>query len=206
MLRPPGFRGVAFTQAGDGDPFADDEARSRISQELEVSQNWATVSQVHGAGVAVADEPGIVGDADAIVTSERDLALAVKTADCVPIVIEAEDAVGVVHAGWRGIEAGVIESTLAAMVESGHHPIRAAVGPAIGPCCYEVGPEVVEAVGSRASTTWGTNSVDLWSAASDRLDVAVVWRADVCTMCGDDYSSHRRDQTKARQAGIGWMP
>ena len=206
MLRPPGFRGAAFTQAKDGDPFVDEAARTSISLDLGIPNRWATVNQVHGAGVVSATSPGVVAEADAAYTAERDLAIAVKTADCVPIVIEAEGAVGVVHAGWRGISAGVIESAVGALTEAGHHPQKAAIGPSIGPCCYEVGKAVADAVGHNASTSWGTPSVDLWSAAKERLALDEVWTAGECTMCGGDYNSYRRDRTQRRQAGIGWLP
>lgn len=142
-------------------------------------------------------------------TSRIGLPIAVKTADCLPIVLEAERAVAVVHAGWRGVAAGVLAAAVGAMHATDHVPVRAAIGPSIGPCCYEVGPEVAAEIGFPAVTTWGTPGVDLWAAAAahlEKLEVNSVWTAGVCTMCGEDFNSHRADGTAHRQAGIGWLP
>lgn len=210
MLRPAGFRGAAFSDRDDGDPFVDANARRRIAVALGISDEWATVTQVHGASVAVAGAPGDLGEADAVITGEVGLPLAVKTADCVPIVLEAEAGVGVVHAGWRGLRDGIVTSTVEAMRRAGHDPERAAIGPAIGPCCYEVGPEVTAALGHISTTRDGSTSVNLAAAAADVLrdgaGVDTVWAAGQCTMCSGSFNSHRQDGTPRRQAGIGWLP
>ena len=206
MIRPPGFRGAAFTNAQDGDPFGDVDARAGISAALQVTDEWATVSQVHGNVVKQALTAGDAGDADAVFTTVASLPVAVKTADCVPVVIESPGAVAAVHAGWRGMAAGVLRAATETMSGLGERPTRAAIGPAIGPCCYEVGEEVVNAVGFEGRTSWGTRSVDLVGAATEQLAGLDVWAAGECTRCGTGYHSFRRDQTDSRQAGIGWIP
>ena len=109
MIRPPGFAGAAFGTTASGDLRADTARRVMVSEELGISPDWAFVHQVHGATVAVATEPGNLGDADAIVSSSLGLPIAVATADCVAVIIEARDAVAVVHAGWRAGSSAIPE-------------------------------------------------------------------------------------------------
>ena len=206
MIRPPGFGGTAFSAATDGDLRADRSARRVVSAALGIDDRWATVRQVHGSAVAVADRPGDQGEADAIVTTVPGLGLAVFTADCIPIVLEGPGVVAVVHAGWRGLVAGVVASARTAMEALGRPPLRAALGPAIGPCCFEVGPEVAARfAGYRSETTWGTVSVNLRAAAAASMTGIEVWTDPGCTRCGAGFFSHRRDGAPARQAGIGWV-
>ncbi|MDH3306134.1 MAG: polyphenol oxidase family protein [Acidimicrobiia bacterium] len=203
MIRPPGFRGAAFSEASDGDLRAGD--RSGVARRLGISPEWATVRQVHGRSVVLAGAPGELSAADALVTEEVGLPVAVFTADCMGIVIEADRALAVVHAGWRGVVAGAIDEAVDYLVERGHTPIRAAIGPAIGPCCYEVGPEVASEFASGSKTTWGTTSVDLPTAAALRLKDIEIWVDGRCTRCEPGFFSHRRDGDVRRLAAIGWL-
>lgn len=205
MIRPPGFRGAAFASALDGDPMLDPPARLRLCTELGIPQAWASVRQVHGSGVLEADRPGVVGKADAVFTRRPGLPVAIRTADCVPVVLESPGAVAVVHAGWRGLAAGVVTGAVATMAEVGETPSRAAIGPAIGPCCYEVGDDVLSGLGGFESrTTWGTTSIDLRAAVRAQLDGVEVWTLEACTMCSGGYHSHRRDRSAGRQATLAW--
>ena len=106
--------------------------------------------QVHGVRVVWTRAQGELGDADAVFTRERGLRVGVITADCVPILLAAGNTVGAVHAGWRGLAAGVIENALAelAQAEPGA-AISAAVGPCIGGCCYEVDAPVLSPLRAR---------------------------------------------------------
>jgi copper oxidase (laccase) domain-containing protein len=135
------------------------------------------------------------------------LPLAVGTADCLPIVIEGRTSVAVVHAGWRGLAAGVVESALEAMIGAGDAPLRAAIGPAIGPCCYEVGGDVTDRFpGFEARTTWGAPSVDLKGAASVKLAGLELWVSPRCTMTDPELWSHRGAGTRLRQVAVAWVP
>lgn len=177
-----------------------------MAEALGISDKWAWMRQVHGDGVAVVAEPGLAGESDALVTTTLGLPLAVTTADCVPVVMHARAGVAVVHAGWRGLAAGVIDRAVDSLREEAGAPVRAAIGPSIGPCCYEVGDEVVSALGVDASeTTWGSPSVDLWSIAESRLAAFEVWRADLCTHCEADFHSYRESGTDLRQTSVGWL-
>lgn len=158
--------------------------------------------QVHGGSVLRVSRPGAAGEADALLTEEPGLPLAVRTADCVPVVIHGDTAVAVVHAGWRGLAAGVVANAMAAL--RAHHPRRAAIGPSIGPCCYEVGTEVIDVLGVPATTTWGTASADLWTAAERQLKDVEVWRADLCTQCESHFHSYRASGTELRQTTVAW--
>lgn len=206
MIRPPGFRGVAFTNARDGDLRNDLAARRLIATDLDVASNWATVRQVHGGRVVEARGPGDLGDADAIHTERSGLPAAVFTADCLAVALEADDGVGIAHAGWRGVVAGVVATLRTAMSKAGRIPVRAAIGPGIGLCCFEVGDEVAEQFPAhRSTTTWGTQSVDLPAAVASQLVGLDVWQSETCTRCADGFFSHRRDGTAARMAGIVWL-
>jgi YfiH family protein len=207
MILPGGFRGAAFGTADEGDLRNDGAARTAAARSLGISPEWATVRQVHGNRVVEADAAGDLGEADAIITRRPGLPAAVATADCVPVIIEAEDAVAVVHAGWRGAAAGVVQKAAECLAGLGSVPVRAAIGPAIGPCCYEVGPEVVERFPDHAGTTsWGSPSVDLAGFVAAALGDIEIWASGECTFTSDELHSYRRDRTQLRQVAVGWLP
>lgn len=206
MKRPPGVDGVAFTDAHDGDQRNDLTARSAVSAWLGISRDWATVRQVHGTALTRAAAPGELAAADALWSDVRGLPLAVFTADCFGVVLRAESAVGVAHAGWRGATEGVVAALREEMTSSGHAPHRAAIGPGIGPCCFEVGPGVAERFGEDLEETrWGTVSVDLASALRRQLDGLDIWVSGACTMHEMTLFSHRRSGTTLRNATIAWV-
>lgn len=207
MIRPPGFAGVAFGTAESGDLRVDHRRRRLFADELGISADWAFVAQVHSAVVVAANRPGDLGDADAIVVYRRDIPGAIATADCVPVVIEAQGATAVIHAGWRGAAAGIVRTVVETLRSSGHNPVRAAIGPAIGPCCYEVGAEVADLFpGYVEVTTWGSTSIDIPGYLEDQLAELEVWRSDECTFTSDRLHSWRRDHTKQRQVTVAWLP
>lgn len=171
---------------------------------------WHLMGQVHGADVGVveaATPSGVeVRGVDALVTAEEERVLGVATADCVPVLLATDEAVGAVHAGRRGVQAGVVAAAVAALPGNG---LRAVVGPAIGGCCYEVPAamqaEVLEvAPAAEATTTWGTPSLDLPVAVVEDLVGlgAEVTRLASCTRCDDGWFSHRADPGAGRQFGL----
>ncbi|MDP8958231.1 MAG: polyphenol oxidase family protein [Actinomycetota bacterium] len=207
MIRPEGFRATAFSSAWEGDARADRGARFALAARLGIPPRWATVRQVHGSRVVEATGSGLLADADGLLTRRAGLPISVATADCLPIAVECERGVGMVHAGWRGLAAGVVETLLEALQSAGLEPHRAAIGPGIGPCCFQVGPEVAAHFPHRQSgTSWGAPSVDLWGAAEDALSGIPVWRSDRCTRCRPEYFSYRRDGTAGRQVAVAWLP
>ena len=164
--------------------------------------------QVHGARVERrADARGAVAESDGQATAERGLAALVLTADCLPVALVAPQAVAMLHAGWRGLAAGVLEEGVDALRELGADgAIEAAIGPGAGGCCYEVGPEVHAALGHEPAR----GPVDLKAIARERLTaagVATVHDSGLCTICSPPelFFSHRRDGgVTGRQAGVAW--
>lgn len=170
-------------------------------------------TQVHGSRVVVVSEappPREVvdaGECDALVTPLAGVALVVQTADCVPVILAAPDAVGVVHAGWRGAAAGVARTAVEAFLSRtrDRDSVRAWMGPAIGPCCYEVGPEVASRFAPRLSRPSNGDRflLDLPAAVRHELEEAGIrpdriMQPPGCTMCGGDrYASYRRDGERA---------
>jgi YfiH family protein len=178
------------------------------------------MNQVHGADVAVVDEPWgerAVPEVDAIVTARRGLALAVLTADCVPVLL-ADPVAGVVaaaHAGRPGMVKGVVPAAVRAMAELGAEPGRivARTGPSVCGRCYEV-PEPMRAEvaavepAAHAETSWGTPAVDVSAgvhAQLDRLGVCDRAQSPVCTLESGDHFSYRRDRTTGRLASYVWL-
>jgi len=165
---------------------------------------------VHGATVVRVSHPGehAGAEADAAVTTTAGCRLAVRTADCVPIVLTGRSTVGVIHAGWRGLAAGVVEAAVAAMdgdVTAAH------VGPHIRPGCYEFGErdldEVARVLGDpvRSTTAWGTPGLDLATAVRRALGSIPVVDAGACTACSDLYFSWRARGEHERFATIAWL-
>jgi YfiH family protein len=175
---------------------------------------WSWLRQVHGATVHRVLTPGGVqgADGDALVTDVPDVALAVFTADCAPVALASpEGVVGVVHAGWRGIEAGVIEAAVESMRGLGATSIAAALGPCIRPGCYEFGADDLDRLASRFGPSvraWATNgrpALDLPAAvvaALGRCGGELVADRGDCTACSDEWFSHRARGEGERQATI----
>ena len=165
--------------------------------------------QVHGADALVADRRGRLGDGDALVTTRPGLPIAVRVADCAPIALLADGVVGVVHAGWRGITAGVIPAAVEAMRDLGAGDIRAVLGPCIHAECYEFGAEALDAMAAqlgdavRGTTSWGTPALDVVAAV--RAFLPDVEDESVCTACSPDHWSHRARGDRERQAVVAWL-
>jgi YfiH family protein len=164
----------------------------------------ATLHQIHSDIVVYADSDGCLGEGDALLSDKPGLLVGVKTADCLPILL-ADDrhrAVAAVHAGWRGTVAGVSLSTFKAMADRwGTRPqdLHAAIGPGIGRCCFEVGPEVAVQFGKPGQRTQidlaETNRRQLVEAG---LSPERIYLADLCTFCHPDkFHSFRRDRERA---------
>lgn len=146
-------------------------------------------------------------EADGQATALAGVATMVLSADCLPVALGCEGAVAMVHAGWRGLAAGVLEEGVRALAELGDGgEIVAVVGPCAGGCCYEVGAEVHDAFGGAHRDG---PRIDLRAIAHDRLlaaGVAQVHHQRACTICDEHFFSHRREGARAgRQAGVAWL-
>ena len=230
--RPPGPYTVAFStrlggvsegtfaslnlgkQTGD-EPARVFENRAHLCHELEIDPARATMArQLHGAVARRAEPKGLLSEdvdlpeCDALWSEQPGQGMLLVTADCLPIALAREDGerpgLALVHAGWRGLLAGVIESAARAL---GRGRIRAALGPAIGPCCFEVSDEVA----ARFRRQFGREvaqgrSVDLWLAAEKALESAgcsQIERVGICTSCHPElFFSHRRDDGHTGRQGV----
>ena len=198
----------------DDDPERVVENRRLLCGSIGVDAETTTMAwQAHGARVLQADGRGIVRPGtplercDGLWTQERDRGLMLLTADCLPVALARENGrpgLAVLHVGWRGLLEGIVEAGVEAL---GGGPLQAAVGPGIGPCCFEVGEEVAEPFRARfgAEILVGRN-LDLVEATERALRAAgcdSVERVDLCTSCEEElFFSHRRDQGVTGRQGI----
>lgn len=211
---------VCFTAKGDGDmgdlSGADPVVRAR--RRAVVDRTWTWLTQVHGAGVVVVDRPGGSSGAiaDGAVSARPGVALAVVTADCAPVAFASpEGVIGIAHAGWRGLMAGVIGETVSAMRALGARSVVAALGPCIHHPCYAFGltdlDRAVARLGAevRAETSDGQPALDLPLAVRREVGRAggvLVGDAGVCTACSPDHWSWRARKDRQRQATVVWQP
>jgi polyphenol oxidase len=170
-------------------------------------EGLATLHQIHSSIVIAADGcAGHIGEGDALTASQPGATVAVKTADCVPLLLvdERKRRVAAVHAGWRGTLAAIAQAAIRAL-EADPADVRAAIGPAIGPCCFEVGPEVArefQAIFPERADLDARTTLDLVEA-NRRLLIAAgigperIHCANLCTRCRDEFHSFRRDRERA---------
>jgi purine-nucleoside/S-methyl-5'-thioadenosine phosphorylase / adenosine deaminase len=198
-----------------GDPEVR-ENRHRLCAALDIDPGGVLIGrQVHEALVRRHEEatvpslfaepaPGLP-EADGQATDRPGLAPLVFVADCLPVALAGPRGVAMIHCGWRGMAAGIV-----------HHGVEeveataAAVGPSIGPCCYEVGEEVLGAFGPLGDGIASGRMLDLREVVRrllERAGVDQVEISDLCTSCNPDlFFSHRRDQGRTgRQAGLMWL-
>ena len=202
----------------DDDPALVARNRALLRRLLPSEPAWLT--QVHGVAVldaaALPDQP----TADACISSTRGAVCVMMTADCLPVLFSdrAGTVVGAAHAGWRGLAAGVLEATVAAMRARGAQDIIAWLGPAIGPEQFEVGAEVREAFLAQQSTAEqafraypgrpGKYLADIYQLARQRLagvDVHEVSGGGLCTVTDPRFYSYRRDKTTGRMGSLIWL-
>jgi YfiH family protein len=170
--------------------------------------------QVHGANLmqheesqaprVFADVVGSPDEVDAHSTASADLTPLVMVADCLPVAIVGPGGVAMAHCGWRGLAGGIVAEAVRAVDAK-----AAAIGPGIGPCCYEVGEEVLSEFDDLDGVAQG-RMLDLPAVATallERAGVSASESADLCTKCNPDlFYSHRRDGARTgRQAGLVWM-
>jgi purine-nucleoside/S-methyl-5'-thioadenosine phosphorylase / adenosine deaminase len=195
-------------QSGDDVERVDENRRIACEAVGADAASLALNFQVHSARVRQA-EPATRGErADGLWTDEPGLPILALAADCLPIVLARVDgsrpAVAVLHAGWRGLLEGIVASGVAAL---GGPALATAIGPGIGPCCYEVGEEVAAPFRVRFGDDIVRESrLDLWTSAERALRAAGVERVDRfdrCTACEPEtFFSHRRDRGRTGRQGV----
>jgi YfiH family protein len=229
---PRGVRALATTRHGGvslapwsslnlGDHVGDEPVavqanRQRLRQLLPDDPRW--LRQVHGVGCVDAANAVVDATADAAFTRQRGVVCAVMTADCLPVLLCDDDAsvVGIAHAGWRGLAAGVIESAVSAMETPGER-LMAWLGPAIGPRAFEVGDEVraafvavdgaaSEAFVPSAEGKWRCDIYRLARQRLARLGIRRIAGADFCTVSEPQrFFSYRREGVTGRMASLIWL-
>jgi YfiH family protein len=232
MFALPGGGRALFTERADGNMSsvsgagaqhgrrAREQLRERtgLARHARGRQVHGTVVRRVGPGEAPLDEgpaweppPGeSLPEADGHATALPGLGVMVLTADCLPVALGSAGAVAMLHAGWRGLAAGVLEEGVRAVRDLGAgEEIVAVIGPGAGACCYEVGAEVHAALGSGGSGGSAAGHIDLHAIARERLLAAGVSRVrdpGICTICDRAFFSHRREGARAgRQAGVAWL-
>jgi YfiH family protein len=199
----------------DDDPARVVVNRTRLCDAVGADPDGATMAwQRHGRTVTRAQPRGIVtpgtvyDHCDGLWSDEPGRAMLLLTADCMPIALARSDGdrpgVGILHAGWRGLLAGIVAAGVRAL---GSRRLATVIGPSIGPCCYEVGEEVAapfrEAFGDDVVRE---GRLDLWTSAERALRAAGVERVerfDVCTFCQPErFFSHRRDHGRTGRQGV----
>lgn len=198
---PPGF-------SADGLRVLLAEAFGFPTPVLIPQQRHTNVVFTFSGGVPKAQPLQVVGVCDALITAERGVALAVQTADCLPVVLAGAGVVSIVHAGWRGLAAGILEKVVRLLaVQFGVEPmaLNAVIGVGIGPCHYPVGPEVMTALTNQLgplSDAASDGRVNLQACAQKALLKAGLSSEKLrvlsgCTACSPNYHSYRRDGPRA---------
>lgn len=219
------FRTLNVGLATNDRPAAVEENRRRVAALIGIPQErWVQSRQVHGCAVRVVAEPPDPSappvEADGAATTLEGVAAVVVTGDCLPVALVARDGVAMLHAGWRGLAAGVLERGVEALRSAGAAgEIHAAIGPAIGVCCYEVDDAVHGAFARYpAQVARQGGRADLKGIARAQLAAAGVaperiHDVGICTMCASPglFHSHRRDSGRGgaardtgRQASAVW--
>jgi YfiH family protein len=199
----PGAR-VAFSTRSAGsvkdDPTPFAHALGLAPERISVAH------QVHGTELAFPDRSRGEGkvEADGQVIAEPGSAAMVLVADCLPVALAGPGGVAMLHCGWRGLAAGIVARGAGAVGAT-----HAAIGPGIGPCCYEVGPEVLEEFGGLGADVADGRMLDLPEVTRRLLHEAGVGEiesAGLCTCCEEElFFSHRRDGDPGRQGGLAWI-
>jgi YfiH family protein len=231
----PGARAVFTTRHGgvSSGPFAtlnlgrltaddpDAVRRNRARLQDRAGGRLAMIRQVHGTRVRkLEDGAGRLPDvteadqqleeADGQATAARGTAPMVLVADCLPVLVAGGGALAVLHVGWRGLAGGIVPHGVSAARELGSEGrLEAAIGPGAGACCYEVSEQVHAMFASYGERARNGANLDLKAVAREQLaraGVGVVHDVGLCTICGGDFFSHRRDRgVTGRQAGVGWL-
>jgi YfiH family protein len=206
----PGARAVFTTRSWGDVRETHDQIAGRLGVKL------VRTKQVHGSKViGVNEQPPATNplelEADGVVTATRGVAPTVITADCLPIVIASPRAVATVHAGWRGLDAGLIANAVARLRELSPGVMNAAIGPGAGICCYEVGDDLHRRFNAHCQDFRRGRNLDLKAIARVQLmeaGVARIHDMGICTICGDagQFFSYRREgPDTGRQAAVAWL-
>jgi len=202
-----------FTSANLGDHVGDEAAsvlENRDQLESQIGMPIVFMNQVHGDTVVLVEEKTNTPTCDALITTERKLAVAVMVADCIPLLLKSDVAVAAVHVGRKGLMNGVARKTIDAMRDLGAEVIHSYIGPNICGSCYEVGADIFNEVVSKypssdSSSRTGKATLDLVSGLKTDLKDTVLLDLSSCVLEDKNSFSYRRDGITGRQAGVIWL-
>ena len=196
MIRSQNINNAFFSSANDG-------SLEEILETIGFQNQVATMDQTHSSEIAFADS-NISYKCDAIYTNKIKLPLVVKTADCVPLLMESSKGVSATHAGWRGLEKSIFEKSLDIHEISS---LKISIGPHARKCCYEVGAELLETFNNSINKVNDKCYLDLTKnikqfAFENNINLE---DTNVCTICNKEYFSYRKNKTNERQFSFIWI-
>ena len=196
MIRSKNLNNAFFSSAKDG-------SLEEILENVGFQNQFATMDQTHSSEIAFADSC-ISYKCDGIYTDKIKLPLVVKTADCVPILMESSKGVSATHAGWRGLEKSIFEKSIAIHEISS---LKISIGPHARKCCYEVGVEFLDKFNKSINKIEGKYYLDLTKnikqfALENNINLEDTGE---CTICSKEYFSYRKNKTSERQFSFIWI-
>ena len=196
MIRSQNLNNAFFSSANDG-------SLEEILETIGFQNQVATMDQTHSSEIAFADS-NISYKCDGIYTNKIKLPLVVKTADCVPLLMESSKGVSATHAGWRGLEKSIFEKSLDIHEISS---LKISIGPHARKCCYEVGAEFLETFNNSINKVNDKYYLDLTKnikqfAFENNINLE---DTNVCTTCSKEYFSYRKNKTNERQFSFIWI-
>ena len=196
MIRSSIIKNAYFTSSQDGDI-------KKVLKNIKSSVNFAGMKQTHSSDVKIINSKGIY-NSDGIETNTQDLPLVVRVADCIPILMQSNNLISAVHAGWRGINSSIFEKSLK---NHNFKSLKISIGPHAKECCYEVKGDLKQLFPSSTIELNGRFYLNLRKrieefCVKENIELEV---SNQCTICDDNYYSYRKTSTIQRQFGIIWQ-
>lgn len=208
-----GVSKAPFDSANLGDHVGDDLVDVKVNRSMlsdQIGMPIVFMNQTHSDRVVLVENPDRIPDADSLITTEKNLAVAVMVADCIPLLLKSDVAVAAVHVGRRGLMNSIARKTIDAMRDLGAEQINSYIGPNICGNCYEVSEEIFHEVtesfpsaDSRDRT--GKFTLDLVSGLKSAIKDTVVMDHSSCVFEDPKTFSYRREGVTGRQAGVIWL-
>ena len=196
MIRSSIIKNAYFTSSQDGDI-------KKVLRNIKSNVNFAEMKQTHSSEVKIINSKGIY-NSDGIETNTQDLPLVVRVADCIPILMQSNNLISAVHAGWRGINNSIFEKSLK---NHDFKSLKISIGPHAKECCYEVKEDLKQLFPSSTIEFNGRYYLNLRQrieefCIKENIELEV---SHHCTICDDSYYSYRKSSTPQRQFGIIWQ-
>ena len=196
MIRSSIIENAYFSSSHDGDI-------KKVLKEIKSDVNFAEMKQTHSSEVKIINSKGIY-NSDGIETNTQDLPLVVRVADCIPILMQSNNLISAVHAGWRGINNSIFEKSLK---NHNFKSLKISIGPHAKECCYEVKEDLKQLFPSSTIEFNGRYYLNLRRrieefCIKENIELEV---SHHCTICDDSYYSYRKSSTPQRQFGIIWQ-